>query len=325
MNRVTTSVLNTLAATAGDISVSDRSLNITGCPSMNYAQMKTAGSGLVKSLLATPLVWVVTPTNAANSTYTLQITQYVASAGHIITRVLSYTTPASGSTATTICDFLRLQLATYTDIEVTGSGTATLILTGSSTSCIFTVTNTSTATMTIASGMATGTWASNSTATPTSFVTAAPHTWLVGQTITITATTPLKVVDGTYRIATVGATTFTLETVNGAPLAGTATTAGTFVLVAQVGSGSYTDLVALGVTGATAGATYASIPFVFADGSGLDSNLNQATYPINMHTLYVDDTATNYQAFSDRIAEVLGAFPASGSTYPDPELVAVPH
>lgn len=325
MNRVTTSVLNSVAG-VGDISVSDRILSITGCPSMEYPLIKSAGTGLVMSLLATPQIWVVTPTNAANTTYTLRIEQYVPSAGHIITRVLSYTTPSSGSTATTICDFLRLQLAAYTDIEITGSGTATLILTASSDSPLFTVTNTSSATMTIASGMATASVASNTTATPSVITCSANHGFSVGQTVTLASNNNGLLASGTYRIrSTPALDTMTLETNNGVPLAGTATTTGTLTLVPQFSKGSYDDLVALGVTGATSGNTYAQIPFTFADGSGLDSNLNQITYPLNLHTLYVYEGDADFSNFRTRMIEVLNSFPSGGSTYPDPELVAVKH
>lgn len=326
MNRVTSSVLNSVAATAGDISVSDGSLSITGCPTMQYSLIKSAGQGLVLSLLATPQVYTVTPTAANNTTYTLQITQYVASAGHIITRVLSYTSLASGSTATTICNFLRLQLAAYTDIEITGSGTATLILTASSDSPIFTVTNTSAATMTIASSMLTASIQSNTTGTPSVITTTAAHGMVVGQTVTLTSLNQTKLVDGTYRIATVpNVDEMTLTDNNGVPLTGTATTTGTLTLVAQVSRGSYADLVAAGVSGATSGNTYAQIPFTFADGSGQDSNLNQVTYPLNIHTLYVYEGDADFANFRTRMVEVLNAFPSGGSTFPDPELVAVRH
>lgn len=325
MNRVTTSVLNAVAPTAADIVVSNGALNITTCPSMQYEFIKTAGNGLVPSLLPTALILEVTPTAAPGITYTLLLTQYVMPAGRIITRVLSYTTPTAGATPTSICDFLRLQLASYTDIQIAGSGTATLVLTGSLTSPIFTAVNTSTATMTVANIMSTAAVASNTTATPTVITTSAAHGFVVGQVLTLSGATVGKIANGTYVVASTPlGTTLTLQTLSGFPLGGVATTTGTLTLNAQVSRGQYSDLLTAGVSGAVAGNTYSQVPFTFGDESGLDSNLNQPSQPINRHTLYVSEADPDFAAFKTRMNEVLNAY-VSGGTTSDPALIAVQH
>ena len=327
MNRVTTSVLNTVAASAADIVVSNGTLSITGCPSMQYEFMKSAGNGLVVSLYPTPYVTEVIPTAAANTTYTLLLTQYVMPAGRIITRVLSYTTPAAGATATSICDFLRLQLASYTDIQITGSGTSSLILTGSLTSPLFTAVNTSTATMSVTSSMPSKAVSAISNAAPRVATVVSTTNWFTGMTVTIAGTATTNI-DGVYRITIKSANTFELD---GTTASGAVTGAGiTATLVAQVSRGQYSDLLAAGVVGATAGSTYSQVPLVFGDESGLDSNLNQPSQPINRHTPYVFEgvygaaSATNFAAFKVRMGEVLNAY-VSGGTTSDPALIAIQH
>jgi hypothetical protein len=319
---------------------------------MQYEFIKNAGNGLVPSLLPTALILEVTPTVAANTTYTLLLTQYVMPAGRIITRVLSYTTPAAGATATSICDFLRLQLASYTDIQITGSGTATLILTASSASPLFTVVNTSTATMTVVSYMPFATTAIRGGATTlvingtvttilpnvitslagttTVTLTSTNHGLITGQSVTISGswTGTMNGVSGgatasiTARFRQTTANAGTLDGILGA--GGLAINTATVTVAPQVSRGQYTDLLAANVTGGTAGLTYSQVPFTFGDESGLDSNLNQPSQPINRHTLYVNEADPDFAAFNTRMNEVLNAY-VSGGTTSDPALIAVQH
>jgi len=139
MLRNTYSVLSTIQAAAADITQSQGVLSITGLVPMKYSLIQGTGAGELAPVAETLGVQTVTPTAANNSTYTLVITQYVKSIGRLVTEQISYTTAASGDTATTICNAWRAQLAAFKDLKITGSSAATLVLTAQTGNAIFTV------------------------------------------------------------------------------------------------------------------------------------------------------------------------------------------
>jgi len=128
------SVLNTVTALGADLNVStDGNTYITGIPEA----IPTYGINNV--VINTPVAAVagvvtVTPTAAASSTYAITVSGWDTTSGSPISIPLSYPTAASGDTATTICDAWRAQLALVRNFSVTATGTATLILTGATTS-----------------------------------------------------------------------------------------------------------------------------------------------------------------------------------------------
>lgn len=75
-------------------------------------------------------VTTITPTVAANTNYSINITQIVNGGAQSIT--LNYTTPGAGATATSICNEWRTQFnLVANNFNITASGTSTLILSGS--------------------------------------------------------------------------------------------------------------------------------------------------------------------------------------------------
>jgi hypothetical protein len=97
---------------------------------------------ITAAVAATAQVSTITPTNAASSEFSIQISMIVNGMAKQV--VLSTVTAASGSSATTICDAWRAQIApliTSGQLDtITATGTSTLILTASTTVPIFTVT-----------------------------------------------------------------------------------------------------------------------------------------------------------------------------------------
>lgn len=123
----------TVTAAGADVVVSNHLLicgaaalaTLPNSPQIDVRQIESAT--LAAGNAETAGVITVTPTNAASSEFSLQVTQLVNGVPKII--ILSTTTAASGSSATTICDAWRAQLAANTGVKITGSGTATFIMT----------------------------------------------------------------------------------------------------------------------------------------------------------------------------------------------------
>ena len=122
-------VLDTIQATAADLSVSDGLYKI-GNPLKTVGYFKDFASAKITAPVAEQLqVTTLTPVAAANSTYSFFITQWDPASGNMRTWQYSYETPASGATATTIGDFFRTAINADTTIHIAATGTATLILT----------------------------------------------------------------------------------------------------------------------------------------------------------------------------------------------------
>lgn len=235
------SILETLQAAAADISLANHILAITGCPRFDYRT--TSSTAWTAPVAETLQITTTTPTAANSTYYEITVTQLVD--GTYVQQRLFHTTPSSGGTATTICNALRAQLTTYTNLAITGSGTTTFIMTAQAGSPIFTAVSTGNGT--------------------------------------------LAVVTGTPGVAA---------------------------------KGTYAALVAQGVTDAVAGHTYNQITFTYKNESDGTVNGNIST-SVNQHVLYVYASATNFSDFNTRMLEVVASFPAGGSTYSDPEAIAL--
>jgi len=184
----TYSILETLASSAADISVSNHMLSITGCPSMDFRSLtSTAWTAPVAETLQ---ITTVTPTVANSTYYELTITQFVN--GQYNVQKVFHTTPSSGATATTICDALRAQLATYSNIKITGSGTTTFIMTAQAGYPIFTAVSTGAGTL----GVVTGTPGVHSVGTYADLVAAGVTTAVSGHTYYQVAFTYVKQHEG---------------------------------------------------------------------------------------------------------------------------------
>jgi hypothetical protein len=316
-----------LQAAGADVNVSAHNLSITTCPSMDYRKI-VSSTGLQSFLLETAKSVTVTPVAANNSTYSLSITQFVAATNNYVTVTLNYTTLPAGDTATIICNAFRAQLAAYgSQIQVTGSGTATLILIGNTGNPLFTVQLISLGGgLTQASNMLLiPTIASNTTADPTVITMSAPHGLFVGQVVTLVSADQTKLVDGTYRVASTPlVTTLTLSSVDGnTTLAGTATTTGTLTLVAQYAKGTFAALTALGIVGQASGRNYSTLGLTFErESSGSTVNIERDR---NIHTLYLDSGDANLGAFATRLALLLKNIDPNGVDIRDalPQSVAI--
>lgn len=98
-------------------------------PICDYQDLIPGKNTVTASVAATLQVDTVTFTAVANTTYTLKVTQWDPVARKNIYRVYTYTSAASGDTATTIGDEFRAQITADSGIYIAASGGATLILT----------------------------------------------------------------------------------------------------------------------------------------------------------------------------------------------------
>ena len=118
-----------------------------GDPLATDAQVVTKYNAITKasitpSVAETPQVTTLTPVAAANSVYTIMIQQYNFSTGKTYTGTYTYTTAASGDTATTISNAFKNQINADQNIKITTDalGAATATLTAEAGFPVFTVT-----------------------------------------------------------------------------------------------------------------------------------------------------------------------------------------
>lgn len=97
-------------------------------------------ASITPSVAQTLQVTTLTPVAAANSVYQIMVQQYNFSTGRTYTAMYTYTTAASGDTATTICDAFRSQINNDQNIKIAATGAATLVLTAETGFPVFTVT-----------------------------------------------------------------------------------------------------------------------------------------------------------------------------------------
>lgn len=320
--RNTWSILSTIQASAADLSVANHKLSITGCPTVDARTMQSWGDGLDSSLTEVAQITTVTPTAANSTTYTLYVRQWLPSLTKWADTYLTYTTATSGDTATTICNAWRAQLAAQTNVQITGSGTTTFVMTGDTGYPLFTVQNIGPASTTMSSAQA-GVAITSSTTVTTGYVgavfTATSHGQVSGDVVTLSGV--LNTTAGTYRVVKIDANTYYLRSVDGqSPLYASGSATATVAKVAQYSRGTYADLVAVGVDTATAGSTYAQLPITYL--SVVGSLLGNVQSEQDKHTLYILESATNYEALRVRIIEAGLAY-ADGGTVSDPEFLSM--
>ncbi len=328
-------LLSTIQATFADIVVSAHTLSITGCPPMDYRKIESMS--VQASLVEIDQVTIVTPVAANSTTYAIYISQFQPADGATITATLTYTSNVSGDTATIICNALRASLLAQKNLQITGSGSSTLILTANAGSPIFTVTNLSGGNLSIDNntGMAGVAVASNTSATP-SVLTSVGHGLVTGDVIILTSADQTKLVSGTYRVKVVNSSTYSLYDLTGQiPLAGTSTTTATTQLVPQYAVGQGPITVGVYVTGTqtyasgaplgpevlgSSGHTYTTWTFVYASLDG--TLLGNIESSLNRTFLFVDEGATNFADFEVRMVEVQNAY-ADDATVSDPTLISM--
>jgi len=95
----TTNVINTVAASAGDVSLLARQLSITGAPTMNYLAIESAPV-VQRSLSETSAVKTVVIAAANNTEYTFVASQVIDTIVNSSPKVqtITYTSDASATT-----------------------------------------------------------------------------------------------------------------------------------------------------------------------------------------------------------------------------------
>jgi hypothetical protein len=321
----TISFLNTIAATAGDITLVGRKLNVaitsvTGTPAfptMDYPNIVTAtvNSSVSETLHVTRVGW----TAASSTVFGFTVTQIVN--GQYLTKAAYYTSDASG-TDTEIGTALAAEFANtalgvaVTYVAANGYVTVTA-LTGTPT---YQISLGATGTMTNTSQMAGVAIASSTVATP-SVITSNAHGLVNGSVITIVSADTAKLASGTFVVQYLSANTYSLYTLSGNPVPGvTGTTTATVVKVATSTIGSGTDLAAAGVTGASAGVGYTrytfsyNIPLVGVPGSqSLNTGFTHTLYVKQWATSTTTSYTTNFAAFAAKMNQVLSNMGASGT------------
>jgi hypothetical protein len=321
----TISFLNTIAATAGDISMVARKLNVaitttTGTPAfptIDYPNIvsATVSPAITETLYVTRIGW----TAASSTVFGFTINQMIN--GQLVSKAAYYTSDASatdteiGNALSGYFDNTSLGVAvTYVAADAYVTVTA---LTGTPT---FQVTLAATGTMTNTSQMAGVNIASCTVASP-SVITSNAHGLVNGNVITIVSADTARLASGTFVVQYLSANTYSLYTLQGNPVpAVTGTTTATVVKVAGSSVGSGTDLVAAGVTGASAGVGYAKFTFAYnapiagvPGGQSLNTGFTHTLYVKQWATTTTTSYTTNYAAFAAKMNQVLSNMGASGT------------
>lgn len=136
----TYSILSTIAASAADIVLDNHILSITGCPKMDFRKIKSVGPGYVVPVAETLGVQTVSNTGANSTAYKFVISQLVNGTSSPATVVVGTTSPASGSTTTTVSTSLKADINSRANLSVAATGTTTTIITAVTRSPIINVT-----------------------------------------------------------------------------------------------------------------------------------------------------------------------------------------
>lgn len=313
----------TVTAAGGDITLANHIVSIagTGAPK-NIDYRKIVSAQLYGFLIEALQIRTIDPVGGGavvvGTTYQLQIQQYIPEAGGYVETPLYYTA-VTGDTATIIANAWRAQLALASPNKITGSGTATLILTAQTGYPTFTVNIiTPGGLITQANSMPSVAIVSSTNATPI-VVTTAAGTFAVGDSVTVAGHATNTNANGNWRVsATNGTTTVTLEGSVGNGVGGAT---GTVQDLAQKAASTYAQLTAAGIIGGAVGQNYSALTILY-------ELFNQETAGETrreqyLHTVYINVAATNYAALVTRINEILGATNVGSTTVATPETVAI--
>ncbi len=329
MNSETT--LNTIAASAGDISLQGSFLNVTGwTEKVKYLTISSSmvNGGIKGFLFETLKVVSLAYTAAANTTYKFSVTQTLN--GESFNRVITYVSDSTGADATIasaiVTAFNKLGFG------ITASGSATPLtftaITGTATFTLVNIQNTTpTVTATVASQTATSI-AAGATVDLPYIVTKAAHGLTNGMTIVMTGAlgTGLANVNGTWRVTYISSSTFSLDGSRGTGSITNAT--GDFVTIAQDKFGYGAQLVTAGVANASALTLYSLLNVEYGNAVtdmatiGRTQVGNSQKLWVSAATVAAPNTpTTNFTAFVQRMLEIANAHEASG-VVADAEVVA---
>lgn len=131
-------VINSTDVTATSWVLANGVISINSQNVCKYNAVKKAS--VTAAVAETLQVTTLTPVAANNSVYQIMIQQYNFTTGVTYTGMYTYTTAASGDTATTIGDAFRAQINNDQVLKIAATGTTTLILTAEAGFPVFTVT-----------------------------------------------------------------------------------------------------------------------------------------------------------------------------------------
>ncbi len=346
------SVLNTVAATAGDITDAGRKLNVaittsTGTPAfptMDYRYIESMT--LIPAFLEQLQISWITFTAAANTDYSFTVTQATPialtattvpttlptfNASSPVSVTSRYTSNAAGTDASIqagLAAEINANSAALGIVATTSTGKIILTaVTGSPTFGVAAGLNTTLSAAALSNVLST-TVASNTTATPSVVTASGAHGLLTGNVVVFVSADETKLASGTYRVIYLSANTLSFQTLAGVAVAGTSTTTGTWSKRPQASQGVGATIAAAGITGAATGYLYSQWVFNY----GILANGAMGAFTVNapnQHTLYVQeglatttgDPTTNYTNFKARMVEI-GLGYGAGVTTSDPKLIA---
>ncbi len=248
-------VLNTVASTGGDITLSKKILTIATLLPIEFDLIKST-TGLLQPLVETRQIQEIAYTPANNTTYKFMIEQFVD--GENVRKIVEYESDASGADAEIAAGLVGSFNAAKNGIKAVASGTVTPItftadakynsdydIVGEPLFKITIIENINS----IADAQTAHTTAlqagSITDATPC-VVTAVAHGQTTGNTVTLAGITTATTLNATWRVTVVGADNYSLDgSVEGTGAAGVG--AATAVQVAQESRGYKGDLIADGV------------------------------------------------------------------------------
>lgn len=319
MNIITSSVLDTIASGAADVSLVARKLKVSndannGTKTPEFLYLDIQGVICKPSRPETVQSYTVTWTTggAANTEYKFVITQQLSD-GTNVNAPISYITGATTSN-TDIGTALALKVNNFKPLNAVsvhgGSNSITVTAVAGKGAPLLSIPTSGNLNVTVAANMA-GVSISASTVADPSVLTATAHGLTVGSVITITSADDAKLASGTYRVipTNLAANTFSLASVDGqTTLAGvTGTTTATVVKVAGYAYGQGADLVAAGLA-ATSGALYKAYVFTYDAAPNRIEKIGAS-----IHTLWVKEAAsststsyaTNFSTFDAELMKKL--------------------
>lgn len=318
-------ILNTVAATHGDLTLSAGTISLTGMAvPINFSGIKNPTLGVLASLHETVQSYTLSWTLSNSTNYSFIVTQIVD--GLLQTYTFNYTSQQTATNAQ-IAAAVTTTIGKLVNFHLTASYSSGTSLTITAVASSTTVTPaplfnlTAIEGFTVAGNMAGVAIASNTTASPT-VITSTAHGLVTGDVIIVASADETKIVSGTYRVKYASANTYTLSSLDGnTGLAGTSTTTATVTKVAQYARGSGQDLVNAGISGASASYNYGTLTLDYkiavTDNTGdiSRSTSNTLNYYIQQSLVASPYTATtNASTLVTAIEDTLHDYVLGGTT-----------
>ncbi len=241
-----------------------------------YYPNGTAGHGIQASIIETPNVRTITPTASNSALFAITITQFNRQTREWQTYYIPYETGASGDTATTICNNFRTIINRMNvvngagSLNVTVSGSATLIITGGTGDPLFFVNSVGAGAITDVTAMTSLTSVtSDNAASPYDTFTKSAHGLVTGEIVDASNFATDTAANGKrWRVVRLSSSTFALQYPHNVNYlvgsGGSAGTAGIITLVPQEAVGSYAQVAAnIPLSGTPAAAsTYSTLNWI---------------------------------------------------------------